>query len=164
MNNPDKLNWQKIKVVLSDVDGVLTDGGLYYTEDGLVMKKFNVKDGMGVRMLQTAGIKSGIISTDVSKLMVIRAERLNMDFCFVGIHDKKNKVEEICKEEGIELENIAFIGDDINDIEIIKSAGIGVCPKNAAADVIDVADYISSRDGGHGVFREIAEMILNSLK
>lgn len=164
MNIHDKSKFNKIKLILSDVDGVLTDGGLYYTQEGLVMKKFNVKDGMGVRILQAAGIKSGIISTDTSQLMVTRAERLNMDYCFVGIRDKKSKAEEICKEEGIELENVIFIGDDINDIEVMKSVGIGACPNDAASDVLSVADYICKKDGGDGVFRELAEMVINSLK
>ncbi len=80
---------KKIKVVITDVDGVLTDGGLYYSDDGLVIKKFNVKDGMGIRLLREAGIESGIISTDTSKIMVVRAEKLKMDFSYTGIWGKK---------------------------------------------------------------------------
>ena len=113
-----------IKIVITDVDGVLTDGGLYYTSEGLVMKKFNVKDGMGMRLLRDHGIKSAIITTDTSDLIKIRAERLKVDYLFLGIWDKENKLLEICNKENISPKNVAFIGDDVNDAGIISIAGI----------------------------------------
>ena len=150
----------KIKIVITDVDGVLTDGGLYYTSEGLVMKKFNVKDGMGMRLLRDHGIKSAIITTDTSDLIKIRAERLKVDYLFLGIWDKENKLLEICDKENIRPQNVAFIGDDVNDAGIISIAGISACPADAVAPVKDSVDLILTQNGGSGVFREFSDLIL----
>lgn len=153
---------KKIKLLITDVDGVLTDGGLYYTDEGLVMKKFNVKDGMAVRLLREAGIKSGMISTDTTKLMQLRAERLNMDFSFIGIWDKAAKMLEICEELNLFPENAAFIGDDINDLEVMQIAGVTACPADAVKEIKKSSDYICAKKGGEGAFREFAELILKA--
>lgn len=152
---------KKIKIIFSDVDGVLTDGGLYFTEEGLTFKKFNVKDGMAVNLLKEAKIYCGIISTDKSKIIKTRAERLKMDFSVVGEWDKKSKAEEICSSYGLKLTEAAFIGDDVNDIELLKTVGFAACPSNAVKKVKDVVKFISSKKGGEGVFREIADLILS---
>jgi YrbI family 3-deoxy-D-manno-octulosonate 8-phosphate phosphatase len=152
----------KIKIVITDVDGVLTDGGLYYTSDGLVMKKFNVKDGMGMKLLRDAGIKNAIITTDTSELIRIRGERLKVDYLYLGIWDKENKLKEICTTENILPENIAFIGDDVNDIGIIKAAGFSACPKDAVPQIKDIVDLVLPTKGGKGVFREFTDLILRS--
>ncbi|MBN2571020.1 MAG: HAD hydrolase family protein [Ignavibacteriales bacterium] len=155
---------KKIKFVITDVDGVLTDGGLYYTNDGLVMKKFQVKDGMGTALLRNAGIEYGIISTDVSEMAIKRAERLKMNFCYIAIENKAEKVREICKEKNLKLENIAFIGDDVNDISIMKIAGLTACPKDATAQIKKLSDYICKKNGGEGAFREFVDLILENKK
>ena len=155
---------KKIKVVITDVDGVLTDGGLYYSDDGLVIKKFNVKDGMGIRLLREAGIESGIISTDTSKIMVVRAEKLKMDFSYTGIWGKEEKLKEICEERNIKPENAAFIGDDVNDLGIIKEAGFSACPSDSVEEVLKSVDLVLKKKGGEGVFREFAELILSAQK
>lgn len=153
---------KKIKVVITDVDGVLTDGGLYYSEDGLIIKKFNVKDGMGTRLLREAGIESGIISTDTSKIIVKRAERLKIDFSYTGIWGKEETMREICYERNIGPENIAFIGDDINDLGIIAEAGFTACPSDSVDEVLEAVDMVLTKKGGEGVFREFAELILKA--
>ena len=155
---------KKIKLLITDVDGVLTDNGLYYTEDGLVMKKFNVKDGMGVVLLRKAGIKTAIISTDESKIIQKRAERLKMDFVYTGTWDKDIKMKEICEIMNIGSEEVAFIGDDINDLEIIEAAGITACPIDAMPEIKNKVDIVFDKKGGEGVFREFAELILDAQK
>ena len=154
----ERLN--RIKLLITDVDGVLTDGGLYYSEDGLVMKKFNVKDGMGVRRLKEIGIECGIISTDEPNIIMKRNERLKMDFIYTGVWDKKSKLNEICEEKNITPDNVAFIGDDVNDIEIINAVGISAAPMDAVDDVLKLVDYVCKREGGKGAFREFAELLI----
>ncbi len=153
---------KSIKIIATDVDGVLTDGGLYYTAEGLVMKKFNVKDGMGTRLLKEQGIKTAIITTDTSELIKIRAERIKVDYLFLGVWDKENKLKEICESENISLEYTAFIGDDVNDTGIIKEAGFSACPADAVDDIKNIVDIILTKKGGEGVFRELADLILKA--
>lgn len=164
MNNELKILAPKlklIKLVITDVDGVLTDGGLYYTKEGMVMKRFNVKDGMATHLLRKRGIKCGIISTDKSSIITKRAERLKLDFAYIEIWDKKSKMLEICSDYNLQPENIAFIGDDVNDIEIIQSVGFSAAPKDAVDKIISIVDYVCTKNGGHGAFREFADLILS---
>ena len=158
----DFLKLNHIKLVITDVDGVLTDGGLYYTSDGLVMKKFNVKDGMGMKLLKDSGIKNAIITTDTSELIKIRGERLKVDYLYLGVWDKENKLLEICASENISPENVAFIGDDVNDIGIINIAGFSACPSDAVLEIKNLVDLILPTKGGQGAFREFADLILRS--
>lgn len=151
----------KVELVITDVDGVLTDGGLYYTEDGLYLKKFNVKDGMGVHILREAGIKCGIISTDVSGIMKKRGERLKMDFVHVGVWDKDKTMFELCKEYAIDPRHVAFIGDDVNDLGIIEKAGVTASPADAVDIVREKVDFVLSKKGGDAVFREFADLIIS---
>ena len=151
-------------VVITDVDGVLTDGGLYYTSEGLVMKKFNVKDGMGMRLLKELGVKNAIITTDTSELIKIRGERLKVDYLFLGIWDKETKLHEICSLENIPPKNVAFIGDDVNDIGIINNAGFSACPSDAVEEIKDIVDLVLTKKGGDGVFRELVDLIIKAKK
>ncbi len=159
-----KLNkLKKIKMVITDVDGVLTDGGLYYSSEGLTMKKFNVKDGMGTRLLREKGIWVGIITTDgeTESILKKRAERLKLDFLYTGIWQKEEKLDEICKEYGIGLENIAFVGDDVNDLSIIDTVGFSVAPADAADTVKQKVDFVLQNKGGEGAFREFADLLIS---
>ncbi len=163
MNNfSEKL--EKIKLVITDVDGVLTDGGLYYTQEGLVMKKFNVKDGMATRRLREFGFQCGIISTDGPDLIEARNRRLKMDFLITGTWNKLDKLKEICEEKDLELENVAYLGDDINDLDIINGVGFSASPSDAVDSVLSSVDYVCKRKGGDGVFREFAELIIAGKK
>jgi 3-deoxy-D-manno-octulosonate 8-phosphate phosphatase (KDO 8-P phosphatase) len=152
---------KNIKLVVCDVDGVLTDGGLYYDANGLALKKFNVKDGMAVRLLREVGIEMAVVTTDISPMILARAKRLEIRHCYIGEWDKERKVSEICNSLNITLEQTIFIGDDINDLKVIKEVGLGACPADAVSKVKAVADYVCQRKGGEGVLREITEMVLS---
>lgn len=154
--------FSQIKLLITDVDGVLTDGGLYYSSEGLIMKKFNVKDGMGTHLLRQHNIKYGVISTDTADLISKRAERLKMDFLFTEVWDKEQKLIDVCKQFNVDAENVAFIGDDINDIEIIKKVGVSAAPADAVPEIIQLVDFVCSNKGGHGAFREFVDMIISS--
>jgi len=154
----------KIKILLTDIDGVLTNGGLYYTEEGMVMKEFYVRDGMGTTLLHKAGFQTGVISTDVSPIAKTRAERLKMEFIYTGIWEKDKALEEICTQTKLTFENIAFIGDDVNDLAILKKVGFAACPKDASDEVKELAHYICKKNGGKGAYREIADLILKNHK
>lgn len=154
----DKLS--KIKLILTDVDGVLTDGGMYYTAEGLVMKKFNVKDGMGSHLLKRAGFLTGIITTDQTPIAQIRGQRLKMDFVHIGVPDKLALVGAIAAENNLKLENIAFIGDDVNDMGILKQAGWSGCPADAMPQIKKTVDYVCKSKGGKGAYREFASLFL----
>jgi len=153
----------EIKLVLSDVDGVLTDGGMYYCEGGDELKKFNTRDGMGFQLLKENGIKTGIITSERTDIVTRRAKKLQVDYLYQG---KKNKekldtVKDICKKEGILPENIAYIGDDINCSELLLNVGMAACPADAADKVKRIPNIdILSKEGGKGAFREFAEKIL----
>jgi len=161
MKNIEK-KLKKIKLVITDVDGVLTDGGLYYTKDGLVMKKFNVKDGIATRRLKEFGFECGIISTDGAELIEVRNKRLKMDFVITNTWNKLERLNEICKEKKLTLENVAFLGDDINDLEIIGGVGFSAAPCDAVDSVLKSVDYICKRKGGDGVYREFVELIISA--
>jgi len=158
----DKKKLGNIELILSDVDGVLTDGGLYYSTEGVALKRFNVKDGMAVYILREAGIKCGVISSDKSEILKTRAERLKMDFASIGVWDKKSEAEKICNELKITLDKVAFIGDDLNDIPLLEAAGFSVAPSDAVKEVKEKVDFVSEIPGGHGVFRQVADMILEA--
>lgn len=154
-------NTENIKLFLTDCDGCLTDGGMYYSEKGDELKKFNTRDGMGFSLLKDKGILVGIITSESVELNERRADKLKLDYLFSGCKDKLGKVKELLKEHNISLDEVCYIGDDINDLELIKSVGFGCCPSDATSEIKKAADYIASCKGGDGVIREIADMILS---
>lgn len=159
------VNKQMIKLFLSDVDGVLTDAGMYYTESGDEFKKFNTHDGMGFNLLKQAGIKTGIITTEQTNIVSRRAEKLKTDYVYqnVGFGGKLKAALEICEKENISMQEVAYIGDDINCIELLSAVGLAACPANATQKVKEIPGIIHlSKSGGEGVVREFIEMILNS--
>jgi YrbI family 3-deoxy-D-manno-octulosonate 8-phosphate phosphatase len=156
--SPDKL--KTISLVITDVDGVLTDGSLFYSTEGVAMKKFNIKDGMGTLLLHEAGIPCGVITSDPSDFIEARASRIKLDFLFTGVKNKLEKLREICSEKDIAPENVAYIGDDVNDLEIIKAAGLSAAPSDAVPAILEIADYVCERKGGEGAFREFVDLIL----
>ncbi len=150
-----------IKVVLSDVDGVLTDAGMYYSEKGDEIKKFCTYDGMGFNLLKENGFKVGIITMEDRELNRRRSQKLKLDFDFHGIKNKLETVENLCKELNITLENIAYIGDDINDFDLLCKVGLAACPKNAVQKIKTIPGIIHlSKAGGKGAFREFTELLL----
>jgi YrbI family 3-deoxy-D-manno-octulosonate 8-phosphate phosphatase len=150
-----------ISVILTDVDGVLTDGGMYYTADGLTMKKFNVKDGMAHVLLRKAGYKIGFVSSDGSTIARVRGERLSVDFIYTGALNKMEALDEICKIAQCDYANVAHIGDDVNDLEILQKVGFSACPADAVAQVKNIVHYVCKHKGGRGAYREVADLFLN---
>lgn len=155
---------RNIKIVLTDVDGVLTDGGMIYNEDGLYLKRFNVKDGMGSALLRKEGFLVGLISTDVSLIAKTRGERLKFDFIEIGSMDKVQSLNQICAKAGLEFKNCAFIGDDVNDLEILKTVGLSAAPADAVPDIKEIVDYVCEKKGGEGAYREFADLIRKNQK
>lgn len=153
----------EIKMFLTDCDGCLTDGGMYYSEHGDELKKFNTRDGMGFALLRKKGIITGIITSEDVDLNRRRAEKLKLDILESGCKDKVAAVKRICLERGIDPENVAYVGDDINDLEVVKMVGLGCCPADAMPEVKDVADFVAKTKGGEGVIREVVEKILQSV-
>lgn len=145
----------EIKMLLTDCDGCLTDGGMYYSEKGDELKRFNAKDGMGFSFLRNFGIITGIITGEDVQLNRRRAEKLKLDILESGCKDKLEIVKKYCKEYGIALENVCYIGDDINDIEVLGAVGVSCCPADAAPEVKAVAKCILETQGGQGVIREV---------
>lgn len=161
-NGPNAQLFRKIKCVLTDSDGVLTDGGMYYSENGDELKKFNTKDGMGFKLLREAGIITGIITGENIELVRRRAEKMKVDEVFLGIQDKMKILDEICSKYNLDYEEIAYIGDDINDLEVIKTVGLGCTVNDGMQCVKEVAKLITNAKGGEGAVREIVEMILKA--
>ena len=154
-------DFSKIKIFLSDVDGVLTDGCMYYLESGDEFKKFSTHDGMGFRLLQQMGIKSGIITSEDMQLNRRRAQKLQLDFDFHGIKDKLKEVQNLCKSEQLSLDNIAYIGDDVNCLELLSNVGLSACPSNAVQKIKEIPGIIQLENrGGEGAVREFIELFL----
>ncbi len=156
---------KNIKLLLTDSDGVLTDTGVYYSENGEEMKRFSIRDGMGVqRLKEIVGVETGILTGELSGSVKKRAEKLNITELHLGVKDKKSLLNDIIERRNLSLENIAYIGDDTNDIEILKAAGLSACPADAFINVKQVCDVICENRGGNGAFREFAEIIISSIK
>jgi N-acylneuraminate cytidylyltransferase len=154
-------NLSNIKLFLSDVDGVLTDAGMYYTENGDEFKKFCAYDGMGFHLLQKTGVKVGILTSEDRDLNRRRAKKLRLDFDFHGAKDKLQVVKDLCKKENITLEEVAYIGDDINCFGLLSNVGIAACPNNAVLEIKSIPNIIQlHKNGGDGVVRELVEVIL----
>lgn len=161
-----------IKLFLTDVDGCLTDGGMYYTAEGEAMKRFCVYDGMGMVCLQQSGIPCGILTSENSPIVKARAEKLKLQYLYLGVGSKVNPncltklqaAQEICKELSISLEEVCFVGDDINDVELLNSVGTPCCPPNARPEVLAVPGIrVLKTPGGQGAIREICDEILEGL-
>ena len=155
----------KIKLFLTDVDGVLTDGGMYYSETGDELKKFNTRDGMGFHLLREAGIKSGIITTENTQIVERRAAKLKVDYVYQGKNTggKLQTAMEICRKEGITLAEAAYIGDDINCYDLLCNVGMAACPADAVEKIKTIPNIkILRKKGGEGVVREFIEIILGN--
>ena len=149
-----------IKLVLLDVDGTLTDGGIYRGNNGEELKRFNVKDGYAIVNAQKLGIEFGIITGRKSELVEIRSNELKIKYLYQGISEKTVILKEIMQKTGLKKEEIAYMGDDLNDILIMKQLGLTGAPKDAADEVIQIVDFVSEKNGGSGAVREFVEYIL----
>lgn len=151
----------EIKMFLTDCDGCLTDGGMYYSENGDELKKFNALDGMGFQMLREKGIITGIITGEKRELNKRRAQKLNLDIYEEKVTDKIAKVKELCQKFGVELLNVAYVGDDVNDLQVIKEVGFGCSVVNGVPEVKNAAKYVTNKAGGQGAVREVVDLLLN---
>ena len=151
---------KQIKLLLVDVDGVLTDGRLYYGNNGEELKAFDIQDGLGIKLLQRGGVQVGIITGRVSVLLQRRADELAMEPVVQGREDKLTALNELLQNMSVELHEIAFIGDDLPDLAVINRVGLGITVANGNAAVAAKAKWQTSRCGGNGAVREAAEMIL----
>jgi 3-deoxy-D-manno-octulosonate 8-phosphate phosphatase (KDO 8-P phosphatase) len=153
----------KIKLLLTDVDGVLTDTGVYYGAEGEVLKRFSIRDGMGVeRLSKLCGVETGIITGELSPSVAKRAEKLKITELHLGIKDKMGCLQDILLKKKLKAEEVAFIGDDVNDLDILKAVGLAACPSDAMNLIQDFIHFKCINKGGNGCFREVAELIIQS--
>lgn len=157
-----KTQLANISLLLLDVDGVLTDGSIIYSDSGEQIKQFNSKDGLGLRLLMDSGIAVGIVTGRKSKALEHRCKNLGVTLLFDGIKDKSTALDHIILQTGVAAEKIAFVGDDLIDLPVMKRVGVSFCVSDACDDVKAHSDIITTQRGGKGAVREICENILKS--
>ena len=150
------------KLVLSDIDGVWTDGGMYYDENGNEFKKFNTSDSAGVIFLKLIDIPFGIITGEDTNIVKRRANKLKVKYLHMGVKNKVKVATNLCDELGITLDEVAYIGDDLNDINLLRKVGFSCAPSNAPTYIKDIVSHVTNSKGGEGAFREFVEYILES--
>ncbi len=148
------------KLVITDIDGVWTDGGMYYDEQGNEWKKFNTSDSAGVLFLRRLAIPVAIMTGEQTQAVERRARKLGIDYLFQGVKNKLREAQDLCNQLNISLQNVAFIGDDLNDAELLKAVGFSGCPANAPHYIAEQAKWQGKKRGGEGAFREFVEAIL----
>lgn len=151
-----------IKIVLTDVDGVLTNGGMYYSANGDIMKKFHTRDGMGVNILKRIDIKTIIVTKEQTKIVRQWAKKMNVAKVYDGVVEKELVIDKICKLYKIKPVNIAFIGDDVNDVSLLEKVGLSATPNDGIDSVKKICNYICKNNGGNAAFREIVDLIVSS--
>jgi YrbI family 3-deoxy-D-manno-octulosonate 8-phosphate phosphatase len=153
---------KRIRLFASDVDGVLTDAGMYYSESGEELKKFNTRDGMGIKLLQRAGIITALVTQERTKLVARRAEKLTIPEVHQGVMDKLTLIRDMADRLEISMDDVAYIGDDVNDVAALEAVGFSATPADGMPQAAAVVDYICTKKGGEGAVREIIEMILEA--
>lgn len=160
----EERTWQSrlgnVKVFAMDVDGVLTDGGMVYLEGGGELKKFNAKDGMGIRLLKEAGIVPAVITAERTEMVRRRAEKLGIEFVYQGVWDKVAAAEDLIRRLGVSWAELAYIGDDVIDLPVMRHSGFSAAPADAVEDVRRSVDYVCAAKGGRGCVREVCELLL----
>lgn len=149
----------QVKLFAIDVDGVLTDGGLYYTESGEELKKFNIKDGLGLRRVLEAGIEVAFISANHSRSTLHRAKKLGIVHALIGVSNKLDVLQDLCKSLNLSLAEVAYIGDDLVDIPILERVGVPIAVADAVPAVQAIAVYITQKTGGNGAVREVCDRL-----
>jgi 3-deoxy-D-manno-octulosonate 8-phosphate phosphatase (KDO 8-P phosphatase) len=153
---------KNIQLVISDVDGVLTDGGMYYSNDGEIMKKFHARDGMAVELLLQKNIFTILMTKEKSQIVKKRASKIKIKQTFLGVLKKEELLEKLCSKYSLKSKNIAYIGDDVNDVEIMKLVGFSASPHDGVFEVKKIAQYICKNNGGNGAFREFVDLIISN--
>ena len=152
---------KSIKLLATDVDGTLTDGGMYYTTKGDIMKKFHARDGMGVNLLRRKNIPTVLITKEMNSINKKWANNMNIKKVYEGILEKEKLLKTLCNQFKIKSEEICYIGDDVNDVELIKNVGLSACPADANDTVKKESDIILKTQGGKGALREIVDLIMS---
>ncbi len=153
---------KKIKLLAMDVDGTLTDAGMYYSNNGESFKRFNTRDGMGIDLLHRNGFLTAIITQENTEIVLARAKKLKISKLVLGSMNKEQDLRQIAEELNLTLDEIAYIGDDINDISAMKIAGLAVAPNDCSHSVVEYVDFKTKANGGNGAVRELCELILQS--
>jgi len=164
LNSNLKSKSKKIKIVLTDVDGVLTDGGMYYSDKGDIMKRFHTRDGMGVTLLRKKNISTIIVTKEKTKIIRQWSTKMKIKKLYDGILDKESFIDNICKKFDVLPNELAYIGDDVNDVGLLKKVGFSAVPNDAISEAKKIANYVCKTNGGHGAFREFADLILATTK
>ena len=159
VNSPRKV-FKELKLFATDVDGVLTDAGMYYGESGEELKKFNTRDGMGIKLLQAEGVMIAIITMEQTKIVVRRAKKLGITEVFQGAKDKVSVLAHLSEKFNIPFEQMAYMGDDVNDVLALQAVGYAAAPADCVDQVRQVVHYICRKNGGEGVVREVIDIIL----
>jgi len=159
---PSRSVLQRIRLFATDVDGVLTDAGMYYAESGDEWKKFNTRDGMGIKLLQRAGFITAIVTQERTKIVARRGEKLAIPEVHQGVMDKLSLIREMAGRHGLSLSQVAYIGDDINDLESLRAVGFSASPADGMPEICRTVDYVCRKKGGEGAVREVVELILDA--
>ena len=155
---------KKVRLIVMDVDGVLTDAGMYYSAGGGESKKFNTRDGKGIELARDMSLKTAFLTSEDTPIVEARAKKLKIDYVMQGITDKVAAIKRLAKQSGIPLDSVAYIGDDVNDTGALKMAGFSATPSDGAAENKRIVSYICSRRGGEGCVREICDLIIEAKK
>jgi YrbI family 3-deoxy-D-manno-octulosonate 8-phosphate phosphatase len=153
---------KKLELILCDVDGVLTDGGLLYDNQGMEIKKFHIRDGLRIRLWQKAGFKFGVLTARNSHIVKLRAAELNIEIVRQGFEDKLPAAKEAIAELGLSVDQVCHVGDDLTDLPVMQHVGVGIAVADAVDEVRDAAAYVTKTPGGQGAVREAVEFILKS--
>ncbi|MEK7818439.1 MAG: HAD hydrolase family protein [Bacteroidota bacterium] len=152
--------FKNIRLLAVDVDGVLTDGGMYYTDNGVEFKRFSVRDGMGLHLIRQIEIKVAIVTLEDTAIVRNRADKLKIVDVFLGARDKVKSVELLLARHNLKWDNICFVGDDVNDSEVLKRVGLAITPNDGIDENKKIAHYITNKKGGDGCVREICDLLL----
>src|SRR6266545_988661 len=153
---------KKIRLFATDVDGVLTDAGMYYSESGEELKKFDTRDGMGIKLLQRAGLITALVTQEATKLVARRGEKLAIPEVHQEVMDKLPVLRDMAARHGVTLAEVAYMGDDINDLASLRAVGFSASPADALPPIRKAVTYVCKAKGGDGAVREVAEMILEA--
>jgi YrbI family 3-deoxy-D-manno-octulosonate 8-phosphate phosphatase len=153
---------KKIKVMMTDVDGVLTDGGMYYTSKGDYMKKFHARDGMGVNILRRNKIPTIIVTKEKTSVVTKWAKKMSVYLVLDGVIKKEMIISKVCKKLKVKSHEIAFIGDDVNDLELMKKVGFSATPFDGIKNAVKISDYHCKSSGGKGAFREVVDLLIQA--
>jgi 3-deoxy-D-manno-octulosonate 8-phosphate phosphatase (KDO 8-P phosphatase) len=154
-----------VRLLVSDVDGVLTDAGVYYSDKGVELKRFSVRDGMGVELLRKVGVSTALLTRESSAIVTQRARKLAIEHVHLGVHDKRVFLSKWLQDLGVPFAEVAYIGDDLNDLGVLRlvaESGLTACPADAARALAAEAHFVTGRLGGHGAFREFADFIVEA--